>query len=213
MRKVIKSALAKFEQYRILREWDRRYAKGDLPWYTYPAIEYLEQLDLMNCNVFEYGSGNSTRYWRHRCKMLASVEDNKKWFQKWFRDTSCRGIYNFCPEKEKYVNFIHQHTEKFDVIIIDGSHRYECAIEALKMLSHNGFIILDNSDWKELTSRLLREAGLFEVDMSGFGPLNGYTWTTSFYFRRDVRLLPAHKEQPIHGIGSIKHKECKEQET
>ena len=27
-----------------------------LPWYTYPAIQYLNQLDLHDCDVFEFGS-------------------------------------------------------------------------------------------------------------------------------------------------------------
>src|SRR5688500_6442274 len=28
-----------------------------VPWYTYPAIEYLKQLDFKDSTVFEYGSG------------------------------------------------------------------------------------------------------------------------------------------------------------
>lgn len=39
-------------------------AKGNpVPWYTYPAIEFLEQLDFTNKIVLEYGSGNSSLYW------------------------------------------------------------------------------------------------------------------------------------------------------
>ncbi len=30
-----------------------------LPWFTYPAIEYLNQLDLSSCAIFEWGCGNS----------------------------------------------------------------------------------------------------------------------------------------------------------
>ena len=33
---------------------------GPLPWYTYPAIEYIKQLDLTNKVVFEWGCGNSS---------------------------------------------------------------------------------------------------------------------------------------------------------
>lgn len=35
-------------------------AGEEVPWYTYPAIEYLSHLDLSGFRVFEYGSGNST---------------------------------------------------------------------------------------------------------------------------------------------------------
>ena len=45
---------------------------------------------------------------------------------------------------------------------------------------------------------------IIEVDMSGFGPINRYTWTTSFYFRRKVDLMPAFDRQPVPGIGSMK---------
>ncbi len=30
-----------------------------IPWYTYPAIEYLLSIDLSEMDVFEYGCGNS----------------------------------------------------------------------------------------------------------------------------------------------------------
>ncbi len=33
-----------------------------VPWYTYPAIEYLKQFDFAETSVFEYGSGNSTPF-------------------------------------------------------------------------------------------------------------------------------------------------------
>jgi len=39
-------------------------ARGEpLPWYTYPAIEYIRQLDFSDKSIFEYGSGNSTVFW------------------------------------------------------------------------------------------------------------------------------------------------------
>jgi hypothetical protein len=39
-------------------------AKGEpIPWYTYPAIEYIKQLDFSDKSVFEYGAGNSTVLW------------------------------------------------------------------------------------------------------------------------------------------------------
>ncbi len=111
--------------------------------------------------------------------------------------------YRFFPEKSEYVKSISECPGEFDIIIIDGNHRYECAIEALKKLKDDGIIILDNSDWHQKTAELLRNADLIEVDMSGFGPINGYTWTTSFFLSRTVKLKPLNKKQPIGGIGAI----------
>ena len=38
--------------------------------------------------------------------------------------------------------------------------------------------------------------------MSGFGPINDYTSTTSFYFDRRFAFLPKQGRQPVPGIGS-----------
>ena len=199
----------RFGQYRTMKLWDCVDSNDDpIPWYSYPAIEYIKQLDLSDKSIFEYGSGNSTMFWASRCKKLVSVEDNREWFDKIKAKIPATVEYNLFEQKEDYIESIRKFSNEFDVIIIDGSHRYDCAVEALKKLRNDGFIILDNSDWKELTSKLLRDADLIEVDMSGFGPINGYTWTTSFYLRRNVKLSPAHERQPIHGIGSLKHSEA-----
>jgi hypothetical protein len=196
-------------QYKSIKRWDCVDSSGaPIPWYSYPAIEYIKQLDFSDKVVFEYGSGNSTRFWAGRCRKLISVEDNQNWYSKIMAMVSDNVEYHLLEESQEYIKLINKYSIAFDIIIIDGSHRYECAAEALGKLRDDGFIILDNSDWNEKTSQLLRESDLIEVDMSGFGPINGYTWTTSFYFRRNVRLTPAYDRQPIHGVGSHKHREA-----
>ena len=50
-----------------------------IPWYTYAAIDYLDQLDFSEKRVFEYGSGNSTLYWSQRCKAVVAVEHSEEW--------------------------------------------------------------------------------------------------------------------------------------
>lgn len=107
--------------------------------------------------------------------------------------------------KVDYVNSINQFSEGFDIIIIDGNHRYESTVEPMKKLKSDGIIILDNSDWHEKSAKLLRDADLIEVDMAGFGPINGYTWTTSFFLSRSVKLKAAYGRQPLNGIGGIKN--------
>jgi hypothetical protein len=52
-----------------------------IPWYTYPAIEYLGNFDFSQCDVFEFGSGNSSLYWSSRARSVMSVEDNYGWFE------------------------------------------------------------------------------------------------------------------------------------
>ena len=199
-----------YGQYKTIKLWDCVDSNTiPIPWYSYPAIEYIKQLDFSDKIIFEYGSGNSTRFWAECSKKLVSVEDNRKWYNKIKSKLPDNVEYYLFDETQKYIKSINNFPNGFDIIIIDGSHRYECAIEALGKLRNDGFIILDNSDWKEKTSKLLRESDLIEVDMSGFGPINDFTWTTSFYFRRNVKLTPAYDQQPIHGIGSVHHREVK----
>jgi len=198
-----------FGQYQTMRRWDCVDVNDTpIPWYSYPAIEYIKQLDFSNKIIFEYGSGNSTCFWAGCCKKLISVEDKREWYNKIKGKVPDNVEYHLLEQSQAYIMSINKCPNEFDVIIIDGGHRYECAVEALGKLRDDGFIILDNSDWNEETSQLLRESDLIEVDMSGFGPINSYTWTTSFYFRRNVRLTPAYDRQPIHGIGSLKYREA-----
>lgn len=178
-----------------------------IPWYTYPAIEYLKQLDFSNKTVFEYGSGNSTIFWSKLVKKIVSVEDNKTWYQKVSNKISNFQINNcslkFIPEEESYIKEIVNH-ENFDVIIIDGHYRTKCAQEVIKKLNPGGLIILDNSDWWVDTAKILRNFNLIQIDMSGFGPINYYTWTTSLFLHREFNFLTKNHNQPEHGIGALK---------
>lgn len=193
-----------FGQYNSIDKWACIDLEGKpIPWYTYPAIEFLNQIDLKNKSIFEFGSGNSTRFWKSRCSRLVSVEHDKKWFDKVKNDLPSQVDYNLI--EIDYHQSINNFDEKFDVIIIDGKNRFECALESIKKLNEDGFIILDNSDWYQKTSKLLRDNDLIEIDFSGFGPINEYTWTTSFYLKRNVKFKPAYNRQPNYSIGSLKY--------
>jgi hypothetical protein len=177
-----------------------------IPWYTYPAIEYINRLDFREKKIFEYGSGNSTLYWAQRCKRLASVEDDHDWFKQISSKLPSKVHYQFLPEREDYVHSIQLINDNFDVVIIDGSYRYECVQEAIKKISENAVILLDNSDWYPEAAKVLRDANLIQIDMAGFGPINNYTWTTSFFLTRAFRFKAEGGRQPGHGVGSLPHK-------
>ncbi|MDF5731734.1 MAG: hypothetical protein PUP92_27940 [Rhizonema sp. PD38] len=215
---VPKTISASFKTYQILnfkyghlqtaRDWACIDKDGSpIPWYTYPSIDYIKQLNFLEKEVFEYGSGYSSIFWAERCKSLVSVEDNEDWYNRIKIKLPVNVDYYFINDTKSYINLILNNDKKFDVIIIDGSHRYECAVVARDQLSETGMIILDNSDWGEKTANFLRESDLIQVDMTGFGPINSYTWTTSFFFSRGFNFSPAYDRQPVHGIGSLKHRE------
>jgi hypothetical protein len=51
----------------------------ELPWITYPAIRYLDSR-LSGRRMFEFGSGQSTKWYARRCTEVHSVENNAAWY-------------------------------------------------------------------------------------------------------------------------------------
>src|SRR5688572_30099175 len=52
-----------------------------LPWYTYPAIDFLRHKQMTDKTVLEFGSGQSTLWWSQRVRNVVSLEDNESWYQ------------------------------------------------------------------------------------------------------------------------------------
>jgi len=176
------------------------------PWYTYPAVEYLKQIDFRQKVIFEYGCGHSTLFWARRAARVVSVEHNPSWYARVKPQLSATCDLRLETDSDTYADTIRHYGELFDVIVIDGlvtgRTRLKCARLAVQALRPGGMIILDNSDWLPESSRFLRESGLIEVDMTGFAPINDYTCTTSFYLHRAFNFEPLEDRQPLAGIGA-----------
>ena len=175
-----------------------------IPWYTYPAIEYLKQLDFSQKTVFEYGGGSSTLFWASRSRKVVCVEEDKGWAD--FVRDKCPSNANvrYVPDAVSYVSEIDRFEEDFDVIVIDGGHsRYQCAQTAINRVKTGGMIILDNSDHYFRTAKALRDANFIQIDMTGFGPIQGNTWTTSLFLHRAFDIEPIDDLQPKPGVGSV----------
>lgn len=154
-----------------------------IPWYTYPATHWLEQLDFGEAAVLEYGSGNSTKWWAKNAQRVVAMEDNPAWHKVTREGLPDSVDYRLVRTKREYVTPIESGT--FDVIVIDGSHRPECARVAIAAVSPGGIIIFDNSDWYPKTVDFLRSSGVIQVDFVGLGPINPIAWATSIFI--DVR--------------------------
>jgi precorrin-6B methylase 2 len=181
-----------------------------IPWYTYPAIEYLSQFDYSNKEIFEYGCGNSSLFWAERAQKVTSIEDNPQWFNKWQHEFVHEKLdIRWRDEGEIYENAIFEDSKKYDVIVIDGKRRAECAVAAVKALNDGGMIILDDSDRINTSQEYvkavdtLQRADLIQVDFYGFCPMNNYTKTTSLFLSRIFRFESLYKVQPINGLGNL----------
>lgn len=161
-------------------KWSSIDAKGNpIPWFSYPAIDALNAMNLKNKSVFEWGSGNSTLYFYKHAKSIRSVEDNANWYSE---------ISKTCPDvelittKDAFVNAI---SGLYDVIVVDGSYRKECAIVAMKHLKKDGFIIADDTNTRADLKNVLDKSGLLPIHFIGAFPIGGLIETmTSFYFNK-----------------------------
>jgi hypothetical protein len=176
-----------------------------IPWYAYPAIDFLNQLDLSEKTVFEFGSGFSTLYWSKKAVKVVSLEHDVLWFNKISENLPHNVKYFLETDKELYVSRIMDEKEFFDVIIIDGIERFRSAQNALQKLSPHGFIILDNADWYPRTARYLRMQGLKQIDFIGFSPINAYVLNTSFFINSTSALQRKETlNEPQELIGNIR---------
>ena len=181
-----------------------------IPWYTYPAIEYLSQFDYSDLKIFEYGCGYSSAFWAERAKKVISIEDKTDWFDKWKNEFLYKNLdIRWRDEGVGYEAALFEDEEKYDVIIIDGKRRKECAASAVKALNQGGMIILDDSDRINTSEeyvqavKVLKEADLLQVDFYGFCPMNCYTKATSVFFSRNWNFISKNRVQPVNGWGNL----------
>jgi hypothetical protein len=173
-----------------------------IPWYTYPAIEYLSSLDFSKCSVLEFGSGGSSIWWEGKAKSVLAVEHKKEWADTLQKNASEKLRIVFAGNESEYLNA--GSGRKFDVIVIDGVWRQKCVEMIPSLLNEDGIVILDNSDWYPKAAKDLREQyNLLQVDFHGFGPINDYTWTTSVFFSRSFDCRSNTDRLPHYSVGAI----------
>lgn len=176
-----------------------------IPWYTYPAIEYFDQIDAQGLRVFEYGSGNSSLYWARKGADVWSVEHDAAWWESMStRSAQLKGLL-LRQSADVYARTIDEVGGEFDIIVVDGAWRNECAMAAFSHLRPGGMVILDNSDWYTDVSDCLKDKGFLQIDFNGFGPINNYCWTTSILLKLDspLRRRISHPK-PVGGIEVFK---------
>lgn len=164
-----------------------------LPWFSYPAIDFLTGLDFSDRTIFEFGAGCSTLWWAARVKSVTSVENNAEWFERLSPHAPENCKLFFMTEQQSYLDSINEEGRTYDVIVVDGDaalNRRRMAEAALQKLAPGGFIILDNSDCHIRAGEVLRGSGLIQIDMIGLAPGNMLEQGTSLFLSRDYNFKP-----------------------
>jgi len=176
-----------------------------LPWMNYAAIDFIGAKITAQTRVFEWGAGYSSLWFAARAMEVVCAEDNIEWNSALGKKLPANVRLMSLPGKADYVNCITNEPGEFDVIVIDGSFRNDCAPMCDGKLAKNGFVIFDNSDSREFdqSMKYFGEQGYFRIDFWGLIPSYLYKNCTSIFFR-DADILkhspPPSKMVPSTGI-------------
>lgn len=160
-----------------------------LPWYTYPAISFLAGRVGPGLDVFEFGSGQSTLWWARRARRVVSVEHDPDWHRavrSRLPDNVDYRHVELAPDGE-YARTVLEFERAFDVIVVDGRDRVNCARHCLTALREGGVVVWDNSERERYEPGYARlaEHGFRRLDFDGHGPVNDYGWRTTVFYRPD----------------------------
>lgn len=163
--------------------------KGNpVPWLNYPAIHFIKikKDKFKKLSVWEWGSGNSTMWWSKYSSSVTSVEYDKGWMDRVSEQIKKKNAKLIFSELDKnYPSTILDSKKKYDVIVVDGRMRVECATNALKCLTKRGVIIWDNTDRERYKKGidLIKKQGFKSLDFYGPAPIDNYLTQTSIYYR------------------------------
>jgi len=133
------------------------------PWFSFDAIEFLDQYLKPHMIVAEYGSGGSTIFFARRTAFVYAIEDNREWYDRVCRRLNEKWIANvkvtLCPfdfkdpvgfEKSDYMHALPD--APLDVIVVDGTEEWDyvrptCFRHAEKVIKPGGIIVVDDS-WR-----------------------------------------------------------------
>lgn len=149
------------------------------PWINAGAVRYLRARLTPHMRGFEFGAGRSTIYFSRLMGSLVSVEHNEKWRRKvaallqHFQIANVVLAYappgedaphrdmrppiwtkmGMTPRKPEFAGYFDQilayPDAHFDLVLVDGRARVECALNAMDKIAPGGFLVLDNSEWEK----------------------------------------------------------------
>ncbi|MEF3696118.1 methyltransferase domain containing protein [Desulfolutivibrio sp.] len=149
------------------------------PWINAGAVRFLRVHLTPHMRGLEFGAGRSTLYFSRLMDSLVTVEHNEKWRRKVAALLQRFEIANVtlayappgearaCPDMrppiwrklgmtprrpefaDYFDHILAYPDEHFDVVLVDGRARVECAINAMEKIAPGGFLVLDNSEWEK----------------------------------------------------------------
>lgn len=168
-----------------------------IPWYSYPAIDFLSQRSYADRTILEFGAGQSTLFWAKRCSKVLAFEGDVAWFRKLVSQAPPNvdlkpvslGDPNRCLE-EIQKKLSESDYGKFDLIVIDGLYRREVAELSMHWVKPTGAIVVDNAEGYGFFEAF-KGKGFQRVDFFGHAPGILLPHCTSIYFKASCFLFDA----------------------
>jgi hypothetical protein len=105
-------------------------------WFCFPALKWLNKINIENFRVLEFGGGGSTLYFSDKNCIVQTIETNN-FFKNKIRDNL----------RKDNVEFVKKPKGIYDLILIDSSNNRVKEFELAKRhIKKNGIIIFDNID-------------------------------------------------------------------
>src|SRR4051812_41932948 len=188
-----------------------------IPWYTYPAVDFLAGKDFTGKRILEFGAGHSTLWWMTRAAEVVGIEGSEAWvriLQNKITEQSRDRQGAFVPSVT--LHLMRSATDdlrpilkgrQFDIIVVDGPDGTGCNraqaaqyIIDLNLLAPGGAIIFDDSEgsfdtpgneWQRSAENIkyFREHGFGRVDFFGYAPAQLQWRCTSIFFKHPCFLF------------------------
>jgi hypothetical protein len=128
---------------------------GPTPWFTYPAISFVDDILTEDMKVFEYGAGYSTMYFANCVREVKSVDHNMDWVNH-ISEVSPKTSVVFCGEDAEPLPAAQKYVEEFMGL------NFECPVSNNR--SHNIEHGLLNLEFAKYASQVVNwDVGYFDV--------------------------------------------------
>lgn len=158
-----------------------------IPWMSFSAVRFLEERLTSDLNLFEYGSGYSTRFYAERVRSVISLEYDKSWFDIIQSQVPSNAKILF-QEKDvdgAYCRAIGTTGERFDVVIVDGRDRVNCVKQGIEHLTPKGVVLLDDSQRERYQEAIAfaKQRGFKALNLEGLKATGVELDRTTLFYR------------------------------
>lgn len=159
------------------------------PHLTYGAISFLDRVVNLDSQVLEWGSGTSTAFFCERAAHVTSIEHDRGWSERLPRLENhtlklarVNSANSYRGSAENPYSQLALGLGQFDIILIDGLARIDCAYLADQLLAPHGLVVLDDlHDPQIAEAQTHLESTMEGFEFWGVRPYSGAWGGTGIY--------------------------------